>query len=145
MEHPPASDPQTSAKGQLSHLPSPTVSFKGGHRREVLALQFHSDGKIFASAGVDRQICLIFFSYIPLIFSFYSPLVIWNVYDDCRNILAIPCHFNAILDLGWNVTHEFSHFLVPSFLYILLALFLPPVQTGPSDYSMSKQVIAFYP
>ena len=62
---------------------SPNVSLTG-HSGEVYCCKFSPDGNHLATAGHDKHI------------------MVWDVFNDCRNSLHIRGHKNAILDLKWS-------------------------------------------
>ncbi len=62
---------------------SPNVALTG-HSGEVYCCKFSPDGNLLATAGHDKHI------------------MVWDLFNDCRNSLHIRGHKNAILDLKWS-------------------------------------------
>ena len=53
-----------------------------GHSSTVLCSKFSPDGTLLATAGLDKDI------------------LIWDIYDNCKNFSQMSGHKNAILDIG---------------------------------------------
>uniref|UniRef100_I2CS67 Prp8 binding protein n=2 Tax=Nannochloropsis gaditana (strain CCMP526) TaxID=1093141 RepID=I2CS67_NANGC len=71
------------APGRTSHLAASTMLLTG-HAAAVYCLQFNPMGDALATGSFDKTILL------------------WDVYEDCKNYNVLAGHTNAVLDLKWS-------------------------------------------
>lgn len=78
------------ADGTSARLFSPNVRLTG-HQAAVYNIKFDSTGSFLASVGHDKR------------------LFLWDIFDECKNILATQIHKNAILDLRWSIDDNYIY------------------------------------
>ncbi|KAH8372518.1 hypothetical protein KR200_001000 [Drosophila serrata] len=73
---------------RTSNLQAPIMQLEG-HEGEIFTTEFHPEGELLLSSGFDRQI------------------YIWQVYDDCENVMAMSGHSGAVMEA--HFTPDGSH------------------------------------